>query len=232
VSLPPAPSREAERAAAYDRRVRSALPGYDSLHGLAATILSAETGGTGRVLVVGAGTGAECVALAERCPGLALVGLDPDAAMLAVAADKIAARGLESRVRLCPVTVDGLPAAERFDAATLLLVMHFLKDDGAKRDLLAAIAARLSPGAPLLLADLCGDPADPAHIEHRRWWRHLQQVAGFPEDEIERGFRLVERDIHPVTESRLAELLAETGFAPPRPMFRALCFAGWVTRRD
>jgi tRNA (cmo5U34)-methyltransferase len=222
----------AEKAQAYDRRIRAAIPGYQALHQLACMVVAEATGGQGRVLVTGAGTGAECVALAEACPALHVVGVDPAGDMLALAEGKVMAHGLNQRVRLYPSTVAELPAFEPFDAATLLLVLHFLADDGAKLGLLTDIARHLKPGAPLVLADLFGPGWDhPWQAELRTYWRHLQLAAGIEPGDVDRGFSHVDRDIHPVTEQRLGELMAEAGFGPPQPFFRALCFGGWVARR-
>jgi tRNA (cmo5U34)-methyltransferase len=222
----------AERAQAYDLRVREAIPGYDALHQLACMVFAEMTGGQGRALVVGAGTGVECIALAQACPALHLVGLDPAKEMLAVAERKVTDAHLSGRVRLYPSKVADLPTFEPFDAATLLLVLHFLPDDGAKLDLLSDIARHLKPDAPLVLADLFGPGWDDTwQAELRTFWRHLQQAAGIDDDAIVKGFRHVDRDIHPVTEARLTALLAEAGFEAPQPFFRALCFGGWVARR-
>lgn len=223
---------DAERAQRYDRRIREAIPGYEALHVLACAVVAEATGGHGRVLVAGAGTGTECVAMAEACPGLRLVGLDPAPDMLALAEERVARLGLVGRVRLYPGEVSSLPLFEPFDAATLLLVLHFLPDDGAKAALLGDIAGHLAPGAPLVLADLFG-PAwdDPWQARLRALWRHLQHSAGVEAEAIEKGFAHVDRDIHPVSEDRLAELLDQAGFDPPRPFFRALCFGGWVAHR-
>ena len=220
-----------DRAEAYDKRVREAIPGYDALHVLSCQIVAETTSGRGRALVVGAGTGAECIALAQSCPNLAVVGVDPSADMLAHAETKVRAHGLTQRVRLYPSKVGDLPKFEPFDAATLLLVMHFLADDGAKQSLLEEISSHLKPGAPLILADLFGSWEESWQQQLRGWWRHLQLAAGIPEDEVEKGFRHIDRDIHPLREERLAELLAATGFGPPEPYFRALCFGGWVARK-
>lgn len=222
----------AERAQAYDRRIRAAIPGYEALHQLACMVVAEASGGQGRVLVAGAGTGAECVALAQACPALHLVAVDPAGDMLDIAAHKVAEHGLTERVRLYPCKVAELPTFEPFDAATLLLVLHFLPDDGGKLNLLSDLARHLKPGAPLVLADLFGPGwSDPWQAELRTYWRHLQQAAGIAGADIDKGFAHVDRDIHPVTETRLAELLAEAGFGPPQPFFRALCFGGWLARR-
>jgi tRNA (cmo5U34)-methyltransferase len=223
---------DAERAQAYDHRIRAAIPGYEALHVLACAAIAEATGGQGRVLVVGAGTGAECVALGQACPTLHLVGVDPAADMLAHAERKVADSGLTERVRLYACGVGDLPEFEQYDAATLLLVLHFLPDDGAKAALLADLGRRLKPGAPLVLADLFGPPWDEAwQGQLRQMWRHLQLSAGLAEDQVAKGFAHIDRDIHPLAEERLAELLAEAGFGPPLPFFRALCFGGWVARR-
>jgi SAM-dependent methyltransferase len=48
-----------------------------------------------------------------------------------------------------------------FDAATCLLTLHFVPDDGAKEQTLREIRRRLKPGAPFVLVDLCIDLAAP-----------------------------------------------------------------------
>lgn len=222
----------AEKAQAYDRRIRAAIPGYEALHQLVCMVVAESTSGQGRVLVAGAGTGSECVALGQACPGLHVVGVDPAGDMLDLAEHKVSEHGLTERVRLYPCKVSDLPTFEPFDGATLLLVLHFLPDDGAKLALLTDIARHLKPGAPLVLGDLFGPAWDePWQAELRIYWRHLQKAAGIAATDIDKGFAHVDRDIHPVTEERLAELLEQAGFAPPRPFFRALCFGGWVARR-
>jgi tRNA (cmo5U34)-methyltransferase len=223
---------DADRAAAYDRRIRQAIPGYEALHFLSCMVVAEATAGRGRALVVGAGTGVECVALAQSCPALHVVGVDPSTEMLAIAEHKVAAHDLTERVRLYPSRVSGLPRFEPFDGATLLLVLHFLPDDGAKQTLLTEIADHLKPGASLVLADLFADPAEDWQTRQRAWWRHLQLASGIPEAEVDKGFRHVDRDIFPVTETRLADLLDAAGFGPPQNFFRALCFGGWVARRN
>lgn len=109
---------------------------------------------TARVLCVGAGTGEEIARLASVGPQWRFVSVDPSAQMLAVARERLAQAGLMTRVELVEGNLDSVPTEPRFDAATLILVLHFLKDDAARAALLSDIAARLEPGAPLLLASL------------------------------------------------------------------------------
>ncbi|MVM33957.1 hypothetical protein GO755_28235 [Spirosoma sp. HMF4905] len=50
-----------------------------------------------------------------------------------------------------------LDPARKYGAATLLLVLHFLDDQGAKLNLLKAISQRLAPGAPFVMLDITSD---------------------------------------------------------------------------
>lgn len=49
--------------------------------------------------------------------------------MMAVAEKKLIEQGLSERVKLYTGVTDKLPASELYDAATLILVMHFLPDE-------------------------------------------------------------------------------------------------------
>ncbi|VTS66577.1 Uncharacterised protein [Streptococcus dysgalactiae subsp. equisimilis] len=79
--------------------------------------------------------------------------------MLALARQRFAMLGLLERIDLHCGEVAGLPASPPYDAALLLLVLHFIRGDEAKLRFLETIAARLAPAAPLLLANLM-EPRD------------------------------------------------------------------------
>lgn len=143
----------AQNALGYDARIVNLVPGYAELHEISAAVLAARLPERARVLVVGAGTGTETLALAQANPGWELVGVDPSADMLAVARRRAGAAEL-TNVSFHEGYVADLPSGVRFDAAVSLLVMHFVATDDAKRAYLGEIAARLRSGAPLLLCDL------------------------------------------------------------------------------
>jgi SAM-dependent methyltransferase len=107
------------------------------------------------VLVVGAGTGAEVELLARSRSQWRLTAVHPAAPMLDVARGKAAAGGYLERVVWHTGYVADLDAGPEagFDAAVMILVAHSLPVE-AKRDLLADVATRLRPGAPLVFADL------------------------------------------------------------------------------
>lgn len=221
----------AARAKRYDDTIRRVIPGYDALHSMSGLILQQEAGADAHVLVVGCGTGAELSTLGAAVPGWRFTACDPAQGMLDVARARVDAAGLGGRVSLHACTTDGLPDGPPFDAATCLLVLHFVPDDGSKLALLKSVAARLKPGAPLLLADMYEDPRSPRYQRLVGAWAQWQLSQGIDPVEVEKGLAHVRRDIHFVTEARLAELLAEAGFGPAERFFGAFLFGGYITHR-
>ena len=78
--------------------------------------------------------------------------------------------------------VDDLPDGHRFDAATLIGVLHHLPGDEAKRHILRSIAARLLPGAPLILAGNRHAYAD--HPTLLAAWGERWRMQGSMPDEV------------------------------------------------
>jgi tRNA (cmo5U34)-methyltransferase len=212
----------------YERRIRTLVPGYDTLHALSAAVLRAQLPDEARVLCVGAGTGEELARLAVAGPRWQFTGADPSADMLAQARTRLQQAGVLDRVELVAGAADTVPAAPPFDAATLILVLHFIKDDAARAALLGAIAARLVPGAPLLLASLYrhGDAGTLLDA-----WMALQMLAGLPRQAVEERMAPRLAEARPVGDDELAQLLAGAGFGPPTRYFQGLMMAGWVARR-
>lgn len=220
-----------DHARSYDDDIRSAMPGYDVLHETVAALLQHELGTRARVLVVGAGTGEEVLHLAPGNGGWRITAEDPSAAMLDVAREKIAAAGLSDRVELFAGLVQDLPPAEPYDAATLILVQHFLPDDGSKLEILRAIAARLKPGAPLIVANMHGDLASPATQRLYQAWKQRQITRGMSPTDAEGMFNGLPEVIHFVPEARIRELLTEAGFDDIELVFTAFVIGGWLARK-
>lgn len=219
------------RARRYDDTIRRVIPAYDSLHLMSGLLLKDLLPADARLLVVGCGTGTEMAAFLADNPGWTAVGCDPSRAMLGVAAERLKEAGVAGRAELHACTVEDLPGEVPFDAATILLVMHFLPDDGAKQSLLAATAARLKPAAPLVLADMHGDPETDHHRRLLAAWAGWQARHGIAPEEIDKGLAHVHRDIHRVPLGRMIELLQTAGFTDIEHFFHALIFGGWTARK-
>lgn len=145
-------------AGAY-RAMQANVPGGEALYASLTAICEASLPPNAAILVVGAGGGAEIEALGRSSWQFALTGVDPSAAMVEVARPYTQAVQPPGRAQLIKGTVADLAPAQVFDAATSIMVMHFLPDDGAKADYLAAIRSRLRVGAPFLHAEISIDAA-------------------------------------------------------------------------
>ena len=140
--------------AAYDLLVPALIPGYASLARLAVALLSesplASRSGTS-ILVAGCGTGAELLEARAQRPDWRLTGLDPAAAMLSLAKERLAPG--DAIDWLC-CKVEDVDKQLSFDGALAVLVLQSLPDDGSKLGFLTALAKLLRPGAQLVLVDL------------------------------------------------------------------------------
>lgn len=222
---------EASSARGYDDAIRAAIPGYELLHESVAAFLPGVTGEQATVLVVGAGTGEEIVRMSGANPGWRFVAEDLSADMLAVAGEKLAAAGAADRVEFVTGPIEDVPPGERFDAATMILVQHFLPDDGEKLAMLREVAARLRPGAPLFLANMHGDLD--AALDTRRYqaWKLRQMARGMSAEDAEGMFSGLPTVVHFVSEARTRQLLEEAGFSDIQNVFRAFVIGGWVATR-
>jgi len=221
----------ADHARQYDERIRVIIPGYELLHRLSAAALRDRLADDADLLIVGAGTGAEVLLLGQLYPGWRFTAIDPAADMIAIARDRCAAAGLGERVELIVATTDQLPNSDRYDAATALLVMHFLPDDGAKLDFLRHISDRLVPGAPFVIADLHGDHTADGFSRVLRIWQRYQLDLGVPEEKTVEMAQQVLEHIQWATESRLRDLFRSAGFAEVDLYFRGALFGAWSMRK-
>lgn len=232
-SVETAQTFHASRAKRYDDTIRRVIPGYETLHGMAAVLLASEIAPDGRLLLVGTGTGAELASLGPIQPDWSFVACDPSAGMLSVAEERAHGLGIADRVQFHACATNDLPPEYGlFSAATCLLVLHFVPDDGSKLALLRSIADRLQPGAPFVFADMYEDPTSPRYRRLVAAWTRWQRGQGIPEAEIAKGLAHVEKDIHFVPETRLAELLEQAGFSAPERFFGAFLFGGYVCHRQ
>jgi tRNA (cmo5U34)-methyltransferase len=214
----------------YEQLARKFIPGYDGLYSLMQILLAERLPEQAEILVVGAGGGKEVMTLGRAFPSARITGADPSEKMLDVAQHLVAESGFASRVRLHQSTVDQIET-KPFDAATAMLVMHFLPDDGAKFDFLTAIHSRLKPGARLILADGCFDK----HAADVPWYLECYQahakLNGAPEEILTEAVKMLSEQVHCVPEERERELLREAGFDQITRFFQALWLRAWVTIR-
>ncbi|MDF3838353.1 class I SAM-dependent methyltransferase [Cupriavidus basilensis] len=211
-------------ASDYDDRVPRLVPGYALAHDLMAATFASLLPADARLLLAGCGTGNELLRLAAGGPRWRFSALDPSAGMLAVARRKAQGAGCESRVAFHATTLDQMPAGLH-DAAVAALVLHFIPDDGGKAAFLSALAQRLRAGGALVLLDY-----EPVPLLARAYGQWLQ-ATGLERTAVDAVLAKTGTQWHPVTDTRLRALLLESGFEPPRLIFKALGFQAWLAFR-
>ena len=213
----------------YDKFIRLFCGAYEEMFKLTHCYLRAILPRQAKILVVGAGTGMEILEFAPGNPGWSFIGVDPSADMLALARKKISEKNMAGEIELEKGYVNGLKEEEVFDAATCILVMHFLKDDGTKLQLLESISKRLKPGAPFILIDGFGEPGSANFEEIKVAWKNYPIISGVPGETVEQIFNeVIMKTVQFIPESRIMELLETAGFTRVSKYFSGFLYGGWI----
>ncbi len=225
---------DSARAREYEKQSRIALAGYDACHELAACMLAVTLGRgtTAQILVAGAGGGAmEIITAGALEPDWRFTAVDPSQPMMEFAVARLRETGFIDRTDVILGTVDELPTDRRFDAATLIGVLHHLAGDEAKHNLLCSLALRVKPGAPLVLAgNHCAYASQPLLLAA---WGERWRMQGATPDEVRVKLgKILEGADPPHSEEAVSRLLEATGFGPPTRFFSSLFWGAWISRRN
>lgn len=214
---------ENERAAKYNKFVETWIPNYhyflDCLPNLLEDTISK------KLLVVGCGTGNEIERFIKTSNEWEVLGIDPSKEMINQAIDKLKQH---KNVILVEGLISDLAEEKKYDAATLLLVLHFLEDNGNKANLLKDIAKRLVSGSKLIILDITGDRSQIK--ENLEILRNILPKE-LNENEINMRLNRIENDFFPISEERLITLVEEAGFEKPTRFFQSTIYMGWIAKK-
>lgn len=214
---------ENERATGYNQFVETWIPNYhyflDRLPKLLGETKSKD------LLVVGCGTGNEIERFIQAPKQWEITGIDPSPEMVKQASEKFQDY---DKITLIEGIVSDLDIKKKYGAATLLLVLHFLDDNGNKLNLLKDIAQRLVSGATFVMLDITGDKEQ---IKQNLKILKLLLPDGLDEEQILYRLNRIESELFPVSEQRLSELCEEAGFEPPLRFFQSSVYMGWLTKK-
>jgi tRNA (cmo5U34)-methyltransferase len=150
--------------------------------------------------------------------------------MMDLAVARLTEHGLINRTEVVLSTVDHLPSVDRFDAATLIGVLHHLPGEEAKHAILRSIAQRLRPGAPLILAgNHYAYASQPLLLA--AWGERWRQQGASPDEVEGKRAKTLQGADPPHSEQAVAVLLEEGGFEPPLRFFSSLFWGAWIARR-
>jgi hypothetical protein len=122
-----------------------------------------------------------------------------------------------------------LPEDQTSDAATLIGVLHHLPGHDAKTSLLRAVALRLKPNAPFILA--CNRGAYAGRPLFLNAWATRWRLSEVPDGEIEAKIgKILQGADPPASDKVVATMLALAGFKAPELFFSSLFWGAWIAR--
>lgn len=216
-----------ERVTAYtEKGPPTFMPGHAGVLQMAAVLLSEQMPQDGTVLVIGAGGGLETRYLASVEPHWRFVGIDPASAMLDLA-HAVAGPVANDRLTLIEGTIDDAPDGP-FDAATCILVLGLLPDDGSKLHLLKESHARLRAGAPFIVVDQCFD-RNASDFDRRveRYAAYARQ-SGVSNDIVTNAAKNLRAAEGIIPFWRNEQLLDEAGFKDIENFYVGMAWRGWI----
>lgn len=200
------------------------VPGYNAMLSMAAILLAERAREDARILVLGAGGGLELKTFAQAQPRWSFDGVDPSAAMLALAGQTLGP--LASRARLHQGYIDDAPQ-ELFDGASCLLTLHFV-DVEERRRIASEVRRRLKPRAAFVIAHLSAPDGD----EERPLWlsRYSAFLAasGVEPEQAAAARSAVTNHLEILTPAQDEAILREAGFSEPTLFYTGFTFRGWV----
>lgn len=215
---------EGDRARKYDSFVENWIPLYGQMIQMLPALL--QDAPKRRALVVGCGTGNEMLSLLQDNPRWHLSGIDPSPEMIRKAQQKLSAY---PQAEFFEGYLSDFDHQELYGAASLSLVLHFIKYPADKRALLRNIYQRLAPGAPLVIYGIFG-----TNREIKENLKGLVRL--LPKDtdrtEIEQRKHRIMNELHRDTDKQLIRLLDSAGFEEPVRFFQCSIYSGWITYKS
>ncbi|MDI2587527.1 class I SAM-dependent methyltransferase [Psychrobacillus sp. NEAU-3TGS] len=219
---------DSDIATEYDKGVRRTLPTYDPMLRLSQTFLRANLEENASLLILGGGGGNELKAFGPTNTGWNFTAVDPSKDMLEVAKKKAEQMEMDNRVELINGTIEDVPIDQAFDAATCILVLHFIPNVEDKLALLKKVRSHLKTGAPFVLVSKFGDPASPEFKELVTLWKNYWlDTTKLPVEKVEELMKGTLTEFS-ISEEKLRELLVEAGFHRIANFFKTNHFGGWI----
>lgn len=217
-------------AEAYEKNTRISVPTYDSLFVMVQSYFRMQLGSkSASLLVIGAGGGSELAAWGPSNPGWTFTGVDPSEEMLKIAKYKSAKLGLEDRVSFVQGTIDDLPESDsKFDAASCILVLHFIDDVQEKLKLLRSIKDKVKSGAPFVLVSAYGNLDDSEFQARLDVWKSFWIAGGREPSEVDDMINNNFKKLSLLPEQEIEGLLADSGFTRIARFYSTGIMAGWI----
>ncbi len=201
-------------------------PGHAGLLQMIGVLLAERLPQDGNVLIVGAGGGLETRYLAGALPQCRFVGVDPARPMLDMART-VAGPAAGDRLTLIEGTALDAPPGP-FDAATCILVLHVIPDDGTKARTLENVHRRLKRGAPFVLVDQCIDRSAPDFEQRVERYGAYALASGVDARTVAGAKESLRANQCMVASGRNEQLLRDAGFEEAEVFYVGMAWRGWI----
>ncbi len=218
-----------EVAQGYDERNRALDPIMDCLHFLIGLILK-DIPPNSRILCVGAGTGAEILALSKAFPEWSFVALDPSLAMLDICRERITAAGLADRCEFIHGYIEDISEESTFDGVLSILVAHFVAID-RRGDFFYQMVRRLRPKGYLINMEFSGDLDSVEFLSLLKPWESVQLLMGATPESLASFPKQLREVLTVIPPSETEAILHQSGIDLPVHFFQTLVLHGWYGKK-
>lgn len=207
------------------------IPGYDEFFVATLALMQECIVPKAQILIVGCGTGKEIEVFAPDAADWEFDCVDPSQAMIEHSR-KVAQRlGVSSRVRFHHAYTHELEIDYRFEAATVINVMHFLLDDGSKDEFMKSVAQRVKPGGSVILFDLHGNRSENSFkLLYNAWIRYMD-LRGYTGQKKEKLLQRLETGIAYVGSDRILQICQNAGLKLIRSYWGGFLYTAWLFER-
>ncbi|MGZ9770508.1 class I SAM-dependent methyltransferase [Bacillus toyonensis] len=215
----------------YERTIPLKIPGYFTLYDMMNHFLLTtfpKENMNPNLLVIGAGGGQEILSIGKQNSNLSFTGADPSESMLQLAKKRIENESIQNQIHFVHGTVHSLLTNPLFDAATCMLVLHFIPTLKEKQELLNEISSRLKPGAPFFLSSINSIPHTSMFSAQLNAWRNHMMQNQIPLKDWDRFENSFETEIFPISETNLLTIMEECGFTQITRFFTSFLIDGYV----
>ena len=220
-----------DQAENYDKQWSKLSPVNDLLHFLSKVILQ-DLPSDAHILCVGAGTGAELIAFAKEFPEWRFTALDVSPEMIEVCRKNIENAGISSRGKFHTGTVESLPAEEKFDSATSILVSQFLTEKEDRINFFSEIRKRLTSGGYLISADLTSPDTEDSYDELIKIWTKMLVFAGFTREKAEAASSQWGKMVAVSKQKEIETIISAGGFEKPTVFYQSLFIKAWFAKNS
>lgn len=215
-------------AATYDDQWKKLAPIMNGMHFLMRILLK-NLPEEAHILCVGAGTGAEIMAMAEAFPRWKFTAVEPAGAMLNEFRFKAEQAGITSRCTFHEGFLNTLPETQKFDAATAILVSQFMFLKDNRINFFEEIYQRLKPGAFFISADLATPDNEDLYENLKDFWARALMYADFSEEKARAATSGWKVSVSVIRPAEISELISAAGFQKPTIFYQSLFIHAWYS---